>query len=210
MKLHNHNYTFILIILLVFIMSKIEMKWIDSIVYYKMNSNNVSIDKIFSLYVDLPKHPMWSLWLKQVDYNISSGISSWTISKYGLTYHWNANNTLLIAPHIIQWESINGFPNRGKVEFIPIDNNQCMNKTSIERLSSDKLIIENSNMYQSTAINNNTMTTIIKMTISYDLPHIAAIVLNSIGSFATEYIEHTIVKDLERFEKILLHQHEVI
>jgi len=49
---------------------------------------------------------------------------------------------------------------------------------------------------------------IMKMTISYDLPDIGAFLLQGMGSIATDFIDKTLIKDLERFDEILKSKYE--
>mmetsp|Transcript_34535 Transcript_34535/g.35201 ORF Transcript_34535/g.35201 Transcript_34535/m.35201 type:complete len:201 (+) Transcript_34535:107-709(+) len=94
-------------------------QWFDS----KATLNiPVAPSRVFDSFSKLNEHPKWSPWLDKVDYDSSSGISVWTLKTLGLVYKWRANNTIIESPHIIQWESIDGFPNRGKVTFTSSDN----------------------------------------------------------------------------------------
>ena len=98
-------------------------RWVNSNVVYTLRKSSVhsamSINKAYLLFSSLNEHPRWSPWLKHVDYNAETGLSNWTISLLGLTYSWKAKNTIMDPPHLRSWESLDGLPNRGRVEFIP-------------------------------------------------------------------------------------------
>ena len=233
---------------------------------------------------------------------INLGISIWTLKKFGLTYSWNAKNTILKPPYIIQWESISGLPNKGKVEFFTsstlssssykvfsIDPNNCLDfddsgrkdcvneksktndiyqnvddvemkhssddydsydvstdsrndnsnddddddddddngvnslytyKALLDDINYQQFMVKNQLIEQQLNSNNdNTVDDnnenkdsiiIMKMTISYDLPDIGAFLLQGMGSIATDFIDKTLIKDLERFDEILKSKYEFI
>ncbi|KAJ1420778.1 hypothetical protein B484DRAFT_319627, partial [Ochromonadaceae sp. CCMP2298] len=115
-------------------------RWMQSTVSHTLSA---PIKHAFSLYSDLNEHPTWSPWLTDVDYDVKSGLSVWKLRKLGLTYSWRANNTVVNAPYIIQWESLDGVPNKGKVDGVAEAN----------------------------------LRTLMTMTVSYELPEAAALLL---------------------------------
>ena len=227
---------------------------------------------------------------------INLGISIWTLKKFGLTYSRNAKNTILKPPYIIQWESISGLPNKGKVEFFTsstlsssssssstIYTDECSNdsgrkdcvneksktndiyqnvddvemkhssddydsydvstdsrndnsnddddddddngvnslytyKALLDDINYQQFMVKNQLIEQQLNSNNdNTVDDnnenkdsiiIMKMTISYDLPDIGAFLLQGMGSIATDFIDKTLIKDLERFDEILKSKYE--
>eukprot|EP01038_Epipyxis_sp_PR26KG_P009904 gene9904-13324_t len=156
-------------------------KWSNTSVSLDMPIG-ISQSDIFSLYSDLEKHPQWSPWLEKVLMNRTSGISQWTLKKFGVRLTWQANNTKVVAPHIIEWESIDSaFPNRGRAEFITNTNNIA--------LSTEQKQCENDTSEFVT----------LKLTISYLLPSVISIVLKAMGSVAQNYISDMILDDLKRF-----------
>jgi len=56
-----------------FFIVTIQSKWIESIIFYKIKTKNISINQIFNLYSNLTQHPAWSPWIKNVLYDESSG-----------------------------------------------------------------------------------------------------------------------------------------
>jgi uncharacterized membrane protein len=151
----------------------------------------------FSLYSDLNEHPTWSPWLTDVDYDVNSGLSVWKLQKLGLTYTWRANNTRVEAPFIIQWESLNGVPNKGKVEFVAVGG-ACGNldvSTPIDTSGVDGIDTDAS-----------VERTLMTMTVSYELPEAAALLLRGLGSVATNFINSILARDLARFESRLLRE----
>ena len=88
-------------------------------------------DIAFNAFVDLPRQPSWSSWLRSVTYNddndnselkySSCGIplrsTKWTIGFRGLKFSWNAQSTTIDRPTKIEWISTSGLKNQGQVLF---------------------------------------------------------------------------------------------
>jgi hypothetical protein len=76
----------------------------------------------------------------------------------------------------------------------------------------NQLIEQQLNSNNDNTVNNNNENKdsiiIMKMTISYDLPDIGAFLLQGMGSIATDFIDKTLIKDLERFDEILKSKYE--
>ena len=94
--------------------SIIKMVWYDTSV--SLTVNGATSREAYALFSQLDMHPNWSPWLYSVDYNRNNGISKWTLKALGLSFSWRANNTYM-DDTTIQWQSIEGFQNKGKVEF---------------------------------------------------------------------------------------------
>lgn len=94
--------------------SNIKMVWYDTSV--SLTINGVTTPEAYALFSQLDQHPNWSPWLNSVDYNRKTGISKWTLKAIGLSFSWMANNTYM-DDTTIQWQSIEGFQNKGRVEF---------------------------------------------------------------------------------------------
>ena len=139
----------------------------------------IPIGKAFDLYSQLDQHPSWSPWLKSVEYDADSGKSFWTLSSLGLTYSWNAQNVRMQPPHTIEWESLDGLPNRGRVDF---SSDICMSGAQTQNYNVD------------------TEVTNIKLTLCYDLPEAAAFALQALGPIGKTFITKTLTRDLKRFQ----------
>jgi uncharacterized membrane protein len=144
-------------------------RWMHSAVTYSFSA---PLQQAFQMFSSLEMHPSWSPWLEKVSFDKSTGISVWSVSYLGLRYSWKAVNTVVEPPYIIQWESLDGMPNKGRVEFLT---NQITTANGIE----EELTM--------------------KMTVSYDLPDAAAFVLNALGSIANTFINNLLLSDLKRF-----------
>jgi uncharacterized membrane protein len=77
----------------------------------------------FDTYSNLEKMPNWSPWLKSVQVDPKQPeFATWYLAARGLTVSWRSRNTRVERPIIVAWESIQGLPNRGSVQFF--ENNQ--------------------------------------------------------------------------------------
>lgn len=152
-----------------------DARWMDSSVSYTFRGSK---SEAYGLYSSLDLHPTWSPWLEKVDYDRKTGLSVWTLSYLGLRYSWRAQNTIEDPPNTIQWEALDGLPNRGKVEFVSSMEAEEGNSSNCS--------------FEKTTIN---------LTVSYELPEAAALVLKALGSIAKGFINNTLLGDLKRFHK---------
>eukprot|EP01041_Mallomonas_annulata_P006827 gene6827-13829_t len=99
-------------------------QWYDSSATISIPAKTFQVYELFSQFNE---HPTWSPWLDNVKYDPSSPLSVWTLKTLGFTYSWKANTIAQCPPSknspcLLQWESIEGFANRGKVIFEDLDN----------------------------------------------------------------------------------------
>jgi uncharacterized membrane protein len=76
------------------------------------------IDLVWSLWSDLEQMPRWMKWIDSVNIlEESPELSRWKLASRGFEFTWLSKIEKLIANQIIQWESVDGLPNRGAVRF---------------------------------------------------------------------------------------------
>lgn len=76
------------------------------------------IDHVWALWSDLEKMPIWMKWIDQVSISPQDpDLSIWTLRSTGLEFSWQSRILKLIPNQIIQWESVDGLPNRGAIRF---------------------------------------------------------------------------------------------
>mmetsp|Transcript_24095 Transcript_24095/g.54380 ORF Transcript_24095/g.54380 Transcript_24095/m.54380 type:complete len:216 (-) Transcript_24095:330-977(-) len=97
--------------------SSATMRW-QSV--YSQIEVPVTADAAYNLYVNLDRHPEWSLWLREVQYDSALGESKWVLATRGVTVDWRARNTAVEQGQRIAWEATSGLPNRGEVTFTPL------------------------------------------------------------------------------------------
>ncbi|NET61337.1 MAG: hypothetical protein F6K47_35980 [Symploca sp. SIO2E6] len=78
----------------------------------------VPIDLAWNLWSDLEQMPSWMKWIDSVKIlEDNPELSRWKLASSGLEFSW-LSRILKMTPHqIIQWESVDGLPNRGAIRF---------------------------------------------------------------------------------------------
>jgi uncharacterized membrane protein len=78
----------------------------------------VPIDVVWGLWSDLTQMPQWMKWIEGVSIAPDDPtISVWKLGSGGLVFNWKSRITKQVPNQIIQWESIDGLPNRGAIRF---------------------------------------------------------------------------------------------
>ncbi|TAD76230.1 MAG: hypothetical protein EA001_12465 [Oscillatoriales cyanobacterium] len=78
----------------------------------------VPIEQVWSLWSDLEQMPRWMKWIDSVHLSETDPeISTWQFASGGFRFDWKSRIVRLIDCQIIQWESIDGLPNRGAIRF---------------------------------------------------------------------------------------------
>ena len=78
----------------------------------------VPIELAWNLWSDLEQMPRWMKWIESVKIlEENPDLSRWKLATGGFEFTW-LSKILKIVPHqIIQWESVDGLPNRGAIRF---------------------------------------------------------------------------------------------
>lgn len=78
----------------------------------------VPIELVWNLWSDLEQMPRWMKWIDSVKVlEDDPELSRWKLNTGGLEFTW-LSRILKMMPHqIIEWESIDGLPNRGAIRF---------------------------------------------------------------------------------------------
>ncbi|MEC4986635.1 MAG: SRPBCC family protein [Oscillatoria sp. PMC 1068.18] len=89
--------------------------WLEHSVQVEVNA---PIDLVWNLWSDLEQMPRWMKWIDSVKIlEENPDLSRWKLATGGLEFSW-LSRILKIVPHqIIQWESVDGLPNRGAIRF---------------------------------------------------------------------------------------------
>ena len=78
----------------------------------------VPIELSWSLWSDLEQMPRWMKWIDSVHVlEDNPELSRWKLATGGLEFSWLSRNLKVVPQQIIQWESVDGLPNRGAVRF---------------------------------------------------------------------------------------------
>ncbi|MBD2138113.1 SRPBCC family protein [Anabaena sp. FACHB-1237] len=89
--------------------------WLEHSVQIEVDA---PIDLVWELWSDLEQMPNWMKWIDSVKISEDDPeISLWTLKTGSLEFTWKSRNTKIISHQIIQWESVDGLPNRGAIRF---------------------------------------------------------------------------------------------
>jgi uncharacterized membrane protein len=76
------------------------------------------MELVWSLWSDLEQMPRWMKWIDSVKVpEDNPEISIWKLDTRGLEFTWKSRILKVVPNQIIQWESVDGLPNRGAVRF---------------------------------------------------------------------------------------------
>jgi uncharacterized membrane protein len=78
----------------------------------------VPIELSWNLWSDLEQMPRWMKWIDSVHVlEDNPELSRWKLATGGLEFSWLSRILKLVPNQIIQWESVDGLPNRGAIRF---------------------------------------------------------------------------------------------
>ena len=73
---------------------------------------------VWGLWSDLEQMPNWMKWIDSVKIQPDNpDLSRWKLATGGLEFSWLSRITKMVPHQIIQWESVDGLPNRGAIRF---------------------------------------------------------------------------------------------
>lgn len=79
---------------------------------------DVPIDLVWSLWSDLQQMPRWMKWIESVKIlEDNPELSRWKLASTGFEFSWLSRILKVVPQQIIQWESVDGLPNRGAIRF---------------------------------------------------------------------------------------------
>ncbi|MEA5467385.1 SRPBCC family protein, partial [Spirulina sp. 06S082] len=89
--------------------------WLEHSVQIEVDA---PIDLVWGLWSDLEQMPRWMKWIDSVTIQKDNPeLSRWKLATTGLEFTWLSRILKLVPNQIIQWESVDGLPNRGAIRF---------------------------------------------------------------------------------------------
>lgn len=89
--------------------------WLEHSVQVEVD---VPIELAWSLWSDLEQMPRWMKWIDSVKVQEDNpDLSRWKLATGGWTFSWLSRIVKIVPQQIIQWESVDGLPNRGAIRF---------------------------------------------------------------------------------------------
>ena len=89
----------------------------------------VPIDFVWDLWSDLEQMPRWMKWIESVQVLEDPDLSRWKLASTGFEFSWLSRILKISTQQIIQWESVDGLPNRGAVRFYDRKNGSIVKLT---------------------------------------------------------------------------------
>ena len=90
-------------------------KWLEHSVQVEVP---VPIQTVWDLWSGLEKMPNWMQWIKSVKISEQDpSLSVWVLDSEQFSFSWQARMSRIVDRQLIQWESVDGLPNRGGIRF---------------------------------------------------------------------------------------------
>ena len=92
----------------------------------------VPVARAWALWSDLALMPRWMPWIRSVQVDAAQPeLSRWTLAAQGLEFSWQSRIVRQVPNQIIQWEAVDGLPNRGAIRFYARSDQACVVRLSI-------------------------------------------------------------------------------
>ncbi len=92
-----------------------DQNWLEHTVEIEVNA---PMDLVWRLWSDLEQMPRWMKWIESVNILAENpDLSRWKLASGGFQFSWLSRIVKLTDNQIIQWESVDGLPNRGAIRF---------------------------------------------------------------------------------------------
>ncbi|MFP4006625.1 MAG: SRPBCC family protein [Spirulinaceae cyanobacterium] len=89
--------------------------WLEHSVQVEVDA---PIELVWGLWSDLAQMPRWMKWIDSVQVlEDDPDLSRWKLASGAFEFSWLSRILKLVPYQIIQWESVDGLPNRGAVRF---------------------------------------------------------------------------------------------
>ncbi|HEY9654429.1 MAG TPA: SRPBCC family protein [Crinalium sp.] len=89
--------------------------WLEHSVQVEVDA---PIEVVWGLWSDLEQMPRWMKWIDSVTVlEDDPDLSRWKLATGGLEFTWLSRIAKVVQNQIIQWESVDGLPNRGAIRF---------------------------------------------------------------------------------------------
>jgi uncharacterized membrane protein len=89
--------------------------WLEHSVQIEIDA---PIDLVWNLWSDLEQMPKWMKWIESVHVlEENPDLSRWKLASGNFEFSWLSRILKNIYHQIIQWESVDGLPNRGAIRF---------------------------------------------------------------------------------------------
>ncbi|MBD1912609.1 MULTISPECIES: SRPBCC family protein [unclassified Leptolyngbya] len=103
--------------------------WLEHTVQIEVET---PVQQVWELWSDLEQMPRWMKWIDSVKVlEEDPSLSRWKLASGGFEFSWLSRITKLTKYQIIQWESVDGLPNRGAIRFYDRGSDRSIVKLTI-------------------------------------------------------------------------------
>ena len=89
--------------------------WLEHTVHVDVNA---PVETVWAMWSDLEQMPRWMKWIDSVEVlKDEPELSRWKLNTAGLSFSWLSRIVNVVPQQIIQWESVDGLPNKGAIRF---------------------------------------------------------------------------------------------
>lgn len=101
--------------------------WLEHTVQIEVET---PVDLVWNLWSDLEQMPRWMKWIDSVKVlEDDPDLSRWKLASGGFEFSWLSRIVKMVPHQIIQWESVDGLPNRGAIRFYDRGENSVVKLT---------------------------------------------------------------------------------
>ena len=102
-------------------------KWLEHTVQVEVDA---PIELVWGMWSDLEQMPRWMKWIDSVKIlEDNPELSLWKLDAGGFNFSWRSRILKVVEHQIIQWESVDGLPNRGAIRFYDRQNSSIVKLT---------------------------------------------------------------------------------
>ncbi|MCG9889904.1 MAG: SRPBCC family protein [Thermosynechococcaceae cyanobacterium MS004] len=92
----------------------------------------LSVETVWNLWADLEQMPNWMKWIESVEILANQPeLSRWKLASGSFEFKWLSRILKETPYQIIQWESVDGLPNRGAIRFYDRKENGSIVKLTV-------------------------------------------------------------------------------
>lgn len=89
----------------------------------------VPIELAWSLWSDLEQMTIWMKWIESVKILADNPeLSRWKLASGGFNFTWLSRIVQVVPRQIIEWQSVDGLPNKGAIRFYERTDSSCVVK----------------------------------------------------------------------------------
>jgi len=89
--------------------------WLEHTVHVDVEA---PVETVWQMWSDLEQMPNWMKWIDSVEVlEDDPALSRWYLNTAGMSFSWLSRIANVVPKQIIQWESVDGLPNRGAIRF---------------------------------------------------------------------------------------------